>query len=213
MFGIGIPKNADADQIKKAYRDLALKFHPDRNKSPEATEKFKEINAAYAVLSNDEKRRQYDAYGPEGFSKRYTEQDIFRGSNIEDLLKEMGINLNFGFGGGDNLFQMFGGAQMNQQDMGQSILYRMDITLREAANGATKEVTVKHVKACDSCSGTGRRAGFESNQMPGMRGLWLCHRCKKLILRTIRTAETVEKCLGTGKRYEKRCRACGGKGG
>ena len=145
---LGVPKNADADQIKKAYRDLALKFHPDRNKSPEATEKFKEINAAYAVLSNDEKRRQYDAYGPEGFSKRYTEQDIFRGSNIEDLLKEMGINLNFGFGGGDNLFQMFGGAQMNQQDMGQSILYRMDITLREAANGATKEVTVKHVKAC-----------------------------------------------------------------
>jgi len=94
---LGISHNATLDEIKKAYRKLALKYHPDRNKSKEAEEKFKEINEAYAVLGDPEKRKQYDMYGPAGFSQRYSEEDIFRGFNFKDILKNLGLNLDFGF--------------------------------------------------------------------------------------------------------------------
>ncbi len=210
---LGVPKTASADQIKKAYRELALKYHPDRNKSSGAEEKFKEINEAYAVLSDDTKRKQYDAYGPEGFSQRYTEQDIFRGSNVNDLLREMGIDLNFGFGGGESLFQMFGGTQVNRQDLGQNILYRMDITLKEAANGATKEITVRHVKECDNCSGTGGEPGSKVTKCAECRGSGYVTEVRNSFFGRIQTTAPCQKCSGTGKRYEKKCRACNGRGG
>ena len=84
---LGVTKDASNDQIKKAYRKLALKYHPDKNKgSKEAEEKFKTISEAYAVLSDKEKRQQYDMYGSAGFQQRYSQEDIFRGSNLGDIL-------------------------------------------------------------------------------------------------------------------------------
>jgi len=94
---LGVPHNATLDEIKKAYRKLALKYHPDRNKSKGVEEKFKEINEAYAVLSDPEKRKQYDMYGPIGFGQRYSEEDIFREFNFKDILKNLGLNLDFDF--------------------------------------------------------------------------------------------------------------------
>ncbi|HME18854.1 MAG TPA: DnaJ domain-containing protein, partial [Nitrososphaerales archaeon] len=82
---LGVPKGAAKEQVKDAYRKLALQYHPDRNKSPEAEEKFKEITEAYAVLSDDEKRSQYDAYGKEGVYERYSQEEIFRGANVQDI--------------------------------------------------------------------------------------------------------------------------------
>ncbi|MCL5413467.1 MAG: DnaJ domain-containing protein [Candidatus Marsarchaeota archaeon] len=209
---LGVQKNATSDQIKKAYRDLALKYHPDRNPDKAEAEHFKEINEAYAVLSNDEKRKQYDAYGPEGFSQKYSAEDIFRGSNVQDILKEMGINLNFGFGGQDLFGGMFGMGQQ-QGDIGQSILYRMDVTLHDIANGSTKEILVKHVKKCGECGGSGGD--------PGSR-LAKCSECKGTGYRTviqnsffgrIQTTSICNRCMGKGKKYEKMCRSCNGKGG
>jgi curved DNA-binding protein len=102
---LGVNKNATADEIKKAYRQLALKYHPDRNKGDkEAEEHFKEINEAYAVLSNEEKRRQYDMFGAEGFRQRYSQEDIFQGFDIGDILKD------FGFGTSDIFSVLFGGG-------------------------------------------------------------------------------------------------------
>lgn len=208
---LGVPKSATAEQIKKAYRELALRYHPDRNKDAGAEAKFKEINEAYAVLGDAEKRQQYDAYGPEGFSQKYTADDIFRGSNFQDIFKEMGININMGgFGSGD----FFGGGFGQQQgDVGQSILYRMDITLHDAADGATKEIGVKHVKACDSCKGSGGEPGSRITKCSGCRGTGYVTVIQNSFLGRIQTTSPCQRCMGSGKSYERKCRRCGGSGG
>ncbi|MEE4313921.1 MAG: DnaJ domain-containing protein, partial [Desulfofustis sp.] len=89
---LGVPKSATAEQIKKAYRKLALKYHPDKNNgNKESENKFKQISEAYAVLSDTEKRRQYDTYGSAGFHQRYTQEDIFRNFDINDILRQFGF--------------------------------------------------------------------------------------------------------------------------
>ena len=87
---LGVPRTATVDEIKDVYRKLAMQYHPDRNKAPEAEEKFKEISEAYAVLSDEEKRRQYDTLGHAGFDQRYTTEDIFRGADFESIFRDMG---------------------------------------------------------------------------------------------------------------------------
>jgi len=91
---LGVSRDSPKDELKATYRKLALKYHPDRNKSPDAEEKFKEISEAYAVLSDDNKRKQYDAFGHAGINGRYTTEDIFRGVNFDEIFRGMG------FGGG-----------------------------------------------------------------------------------------------------------------
>lgn len=104
---LGVDKTASAAEIKKAFRKIAVKYHPDKNPDDKAAEdKFKEANEAYAVLSDPEKKQQYDTYGEAGFSQRYSQEDIFRGSNLGDIFKEFGIN----FGGGGGGFQQGGGG-------------------------------------------------------------------------------------------------------
>ncbi len=105
---LGVKKNASEEEIKKAYRKLAMKWHPDRNPgNKQAEEKFKEISEAYAVLSDKEKRRQYDQFGPSGFGQRYSQEDIFRGFDISDLFKDMGFS-------GDVFSRIFGGRGARQ---------------------------------------------------------------------------------------------------
>ncbi|MHB1829888.1 MAG: molecular chaperone DnaJ [Candidatus Micrarchaeaceae archaeon] len=204
---LGVQKSAGLDEIKKAYRELALKYHPDRNKEKGAEEKFKEINEAYAVLSDEQKRKQYDAYGPEGFSQRYTADDIYKGSNVQDILREMGINLNFGFGNSD----MFGGAQ--EQQHGQDVLYRMDVTLQDVAKGSSKTISVRHVKMCSSCRGNGAEPGTRQLKCPECRGSGYVNVIRNSFFGRIQTTSVCQKCMGEGKTYEKKCRECGGKGG
>ena len=88
---LGIKRDASKDEIKDAYRNLAMEFHPDRNKSPGAEEKFKEISEAYAVLSDDQKRQQYDTLGHSGFDQRYSSEDIFRGADFDSIFRDMGF--------------------------------------------------------------------------------------------------------------------------
>ncbi len=110
---LGVNKTATKDEIKAAFRKLAMKYHPDKNSGDKAAEeKFKKINEAYAVLSNDEKRKQYDMFGAEGFSKRYTQEDIFRGFDFNGIFKEFGFGNMFG---GDIFSGMFGGGQKKRR--------------------------------------------------------------------------------------------------
>jgi molecular chaperone DnaJ len=103
---LGIPKDASKDAIKEAYRKLAMQYHPDRNKSPVAEEKFKEISEAYAVLSDNVKRQQYDNLGSNGFDQRYSREDIFRGADFDSIFRDMGVGSGF-----DDLFSVFFGGR------------------------------------------------------------------------------------------------------
>lgn len=142
---LNVPRDASAADIKKAYRKLAMKYHPDHAKGDKtAEERFKKISEAYAVLSDKQKRQEYDTFGSEGFRQRFSQEDIFRGFNINDILRE------FGFGGGGpggrytyTTGAPFGGRARQQQVRGQDLVYEIPLTLYEAAFGTTKEISLQ----------------------------------------------------------------------
>ncbi len=205
---LGVPRSASEAEIKRAYRELALKLHPDRNKNKDAEEKFKEVNEAYAVLSDPEKRRQYDTFGPEGFSQRFTQEDIFRNFNIDEIFKQMGIQ--FGFGDSD-LFSIFdmGRHASRHSDIGSDILARVDVTLSEAATGTNKKVFVNHVKRCDVCDGIGGTGVQKCRRCNGTGQVRTTRRTPFGVMQTITPCPD---CGGSGKSVEKACRKCNGKG-
>lgn len=205
---LGVPKDASAEQIKDAFRALAMKYHPDRNKEKNSEEKFKEINEAYAVLSDKEKRSQYDAYGPDAFNQKYTQEDIFRNFNIEDVLKQMGFQ--FGFGGQDP-FNIFGFSQGGSRrvDLGSDILARTDVTLREAATGVEKKIFVNHVKMCEQCDGQGGTGTVKCKRCGGAGQVGSTRRTPFGVMQMV---STCPECGGRGKSVEKVCKACGGHG-
>jgi len=149
---LGINKDASEAEIKKAYRKLALKYHPDQTKGDkEAEEKFKKISEAYAVLSDSEKRKQYDTFGAEGFQQRFSQEDIFRGADLSDILKE------FGFGGGGFFGGRRGGSRFSfgsgnsfgrhpgQQNMkGSDLVYELPLSLQDVARGVNRTIAIQH---------------------------------------------------------------------
>jgi curved DNA-binding protein len=148
---LGVGKNASDEEIKRAYRKLAMKYHPDKNPNKkEAEERFKEINEAYAVLSDKEKRKQYDTFGAEGFRQRFTQEDIFRGFDFDEILSSLfggrgKREFRYGGRGGFDFGDLFG--QNASQDMGrmpqkgEDALYELTISLEEAALGGEKRIS------------------------------------------------------------------------
>ncbi|MDA3970714.1 MAG: DnaJ domain-containing protein [Desulfobulbaceae bacterium] len=146
---LGVDKTASAAEIKKAFRKLAVKYHPDKNPGDKSAEdKFKEANEAYAVLSDPEKRKQYDTYGEAGFSQRYSQEDIFRSSNLGDIFKEFGMNFG-GSGQGGSPFESFfsqsgggggGGCGGAPPPKGQDATMELWVTLEEVATGTERTV-------------------------------------------------------------------------
>jgi molecular chaperone DnaJ len=215
---LGVGKNASIDDIKKAYRNLALKYHPDRNKSKDAEEKFKEINEAYAVLSDPEKRRQYDSYGPEQFNQRYSREDIFRDFNFEDIFRSMGINFDFGGAGFEssddmlnNLFG-FGGGRRQNMDIGNDILVHVTISLEDAARGTQKTVAIKHIKECPRCRGAGAEPGTGTVTCPTCKGGGQVKATTRTAFGIMQTISTCPKCGGRGKTFKEPCSECSGRG-
>jgi molecular chaperone DnaJ len=208
---LGIDKKADDATIKRAYRSLAMKYHPDRNPGDTgAVEKMKEINEAYAVLSDQEKRGLYDTYGHAGL-EGYTMEDIFRGVDFGSLFREFGLG-NFGFGGSlfDSLFSARRGATKERR-RGADLRYDLEASLEEVAFGADKKIEVPRTRACPSCQGTGAREG----------GLVDCEYCQGSgqIVNEQRSGYSVFRqvticshCQGRGKIVKDPCDECEGKG-
>ncbi len=175
---LGVEKSASGDDIKKAYRKLALKHHPDKNpNNKQAEERFKKISEAYAVLSDPEKRKQYDNFGSEGFRQQYTQEDIFRNFDLNEILRDMGFGggvfgqsgrRTAGYGGGrrrgysyqganqeDPFAGLFGGGRERfeqEPEKGPDVEYNLSITLEESVSGAEKKLAIQRNGKTDEIS-------------------------------------------------------------
>jgi len=217
---LGVSKNANADEIKKAYRKLALQYHPDRNKSPDSEEKFKEISEAYAVLSNPEKRQLYDTYGYEGLSGRYASpEDIFRGSeaNFEEIFKDIGFGFG-GFGFKDIFETFFGrgdpfGFGFGRSRRGQDIVYEAEITLEDVLHGVEQEIELYKTATCDECKGSRSAPGTKPRTCSICNGKGqVRHVMNQSRFSTFVTVEPCRTCNGEGVIIDRPCKTCDGRG-
>jgi molecular chaperone DnaJ len=214
---LGVKKNANLDEIKKAYRELALRYHPDRvshEQKKDAEEKFKEISEAYAVLSDSQKRALYDQYGHAGIDQRYAYEDIFKGADFSSIFEDL---RDFGFGGSifedifsDLGFDIFGTRTRAQagRRRGRDLQVTMDITLEEAASGTEKTVTVPRYGICSTCSGSGAKPGTKKSTCPQCRG------SGRIALSSgfFQITQTCSRCRGEGSIIQAPCPECQGEG-
>jgi molecular chaperone DnaJ len=204
---LGVQKTANKDQIKDAYRKLALQYHPDRNKEAGAEEKFKEISEAYAVLSDDQKRSQYDNLGHAGFDQRYTQEDIFRTTDFDSVFRDMGFGDLFRsiFGGG------FGGGY-EDRNRGQDLAFDLQITLEEAAKGVEKSIDIPRTEHCDICGGSGAAPGSSARICPTCGGQGKVQNMRKAGFAMYVQVQACPTCKGKGRIIENPCSNCHGSG-
>ncbi|MDD5775848.1 MAG: molecular chaperone DnaJ [Candidatus Omnitrophica bacterium] len=215
---LGVSKSASVDDIKKTYRTLALKFHPDRvsaDQKKAAEEKFKEISEAYAVLSDPEKRKMYDQYGHAGIDQRYAQEDIFRGADFSSIFGNMGSGGMFEDLFADLGFDIFGGggrggrgAGAGRQRRGRDLEITVNITLEEAAAGLEKTITVPRYEMCQTCSGSGAKPGTKKAACQQCRGTG------RVVVSSgfFQLAQTCPKCHGQGEVIQTPCPECRGEG-
>jgi molecular chaperone DnaJ len=220
---LGISKDASKEDIKNVYRKLALQYHPDRNKSSGAEEKFKEISEAYAVLSDDEKRKRYDTYGHLGA------EEVFRGSeaNFDEIFKDIG------FGGVRDIFeQIFGGRSTGfgstsgsdpfgfgftfgsgGRRRGQDVLYDAELSLEEVLKGRKDEIELPKLEKCNNCGGSGASPGTRPRKCQVCNGQGQTKRIySQSRFSTFVSLEPCQTCQGQGEIIDKPCHTCNGSG-
>ncbi len=212
-----IQKNAGAEEIKKAYRKMAIKFHPDKNPGDKAAEeKFKEAAEAYEVLSNAEKKQRYDQYGHAGlgnnggFGGGRGSAGGFGGMNMDDIFSQFGDIFGGHFGGGS--FAGGGGRGGRRVNRGSNLRVKVKMNLEEIANGVEKKIKVNKYVACKACTGTGAKNGSSFNSCSTCRGTGQITRVTNTILGAMQTTSTCPTCSGEGQTITDKCTVCHGDG-
>jgi molecular chaperone DnaJ len=210
---LGVPKDSSEKDIKAAYRKLAMKYHPDRSEEPDAEEKFKELSEAYAVLSDPEKRQKYDQFGHAGINSQYSQEDLFRGVNFEDLLRGFGFGGSRG-GGGDSIFDMFfgGGGRSRGPARGRDLRYDVSLTLEQAAQGLESTIEVPRTENCSTCRGSGAKPGTSPTVCGNCHGSGQITRAQNTPFGQMVTSSPCPKCAGRGQIITNPCGDCGGTG-
>lgn len=201
---LGIARGASDDEIKKAFRKLAFQYHPDRNKEEDAEAKFKELNEAYSVLCDANKRAAYDRFG-------------HAGANGGPFGGGTGGFEDFGFGGGlGEIFETFfggmGGAGRQAPRRGTDLNYRMSITLEEASTGIEKEVNIQRVEACEECKGTGAKEGTTPTKCTECGGQGKVYQVQRSVFGRFTNVVTCPRCRGEGQTITDPCAKCKGSG-
>ena len=208
---LGVSKTASEDEIKKAFRKGAVKYHPDKEGGDEA--KFKEINEAYEVLKDQQKRQRYDQFGHAGVGGS-TGGGASGGNPFEGFdFGGQGMQFDFGGGLGDIFGQFFGGGQSHQgPKRGRDVETSITLTFEEAVFGVERTISLNLEDECDHCSGTGAEPGYSLKACPDCKGAGQQTRVMNSIFGQIQQAVTCQTCHGKGKIPEKNCSACGGRG-
>ena len=210
---LGVTKSSNPDEIKSQYRKLALKFHPDRNKSPDAQEHFKEISEAYAVLSDSSKRDLYDKHGHEGVDGRYSTEDIFRGAggNFNDVFNDLfGGQGRRGGGGFGSVFEnLFGGRGSGfGRSRGNDLLHECYITLEDVLHGKHIELDIEKFVDCPDCDGTGCKPGSSKSTCKDCNGNGQVRVRKNMGGFLLETVQPCRKCQGMGEIIDDPCKKC-----
>ena len=206
---LGVSQTTPVNEIKTQYRKLALKFHPDRNKSAEAGEHFKEISEAYAVLSDPEKRKVYDQHGHAGVDGRYSSEDIFQGArgDFSDLFgRNSGFDSIF-----ESIFGRTGGSNYRQQ-RGSDILYETSVTLEDVLHGKKMEINLHKEIQCDICNGSGCKPGTSKNTCSTCNGQGQVRKSRSMGFASFVTVEPCSTCKGYGSIIQTPCSECKGNG-
>lgn len=208
---LGVSKSASDDEIKKAYRKLSKKYHPDINKEPDAAEKFKEVAEAYEVLSDPQKRAAYDQYGHASTDPNFNAGGGFGGFS--------GGFESSGFGGFEDIFSSFFGGggsngfnSANAPRTGDDLSYTLDLTFEEAIHGVEKEIKYRREEECATCHGTGAKAGTSPETCPKCHGTGTINVQRQTPLGRMMTQETCDECHGTGRIIKEKCETCHGAG-
>lgn len=209
---LGVSKDASDDEIKKAYRKLSKKYHPDINQDKDAPEKFKEVAEAYEVLSDAQKRAAYDQYGHAstdpnfngGFGGAGFDSSGFGG--FEDIFSSF-FGGGSGFGGSG-----FGGSRANAPRPGDDLQYTLDLTFEEAIHGCEKEIQYRRFEECTTCHGTGAKEGTQPETCSKCHGQGMVNVQRQTPLGRMMTQEVCDECHGQGKIIKEKCTTCHGQG-
>ncbi len=209
---LGVSRDADADQIKKAYRKLAMRYHPDRNDEPDAEARFKEVTEAYEVLRDPEKRRLYDRYGKEGVRRRAGAGASagFSGFGFADAFEVFMREF-----GGAGFSEMFGGGRGTRSRgprRGSSVRVTVRLTLEEAALGAERTLRLKLLDRCDRCGGSGAEPGTAPVRCPACGGAGQVRHVQRSMLGQFVSVRPCPECGGEGRVVQSPCTDCRGEG-